>query len=247
MTTVKMHRHVCAFIDVLGGAQLFKGKDKSRAKGFFGCLEEFERRLNGWSLHFPKKRQSTALVKTFSDNIFVAFPLKSNSKLSDAEVVALFLLELVGQVRHLTVMAGFPMRGAVTIGSLMFSDKFLFGPALVEAVELEKAAVFPRIVLSRSVTQCIQKNDLYHSIALRDVDGQVFLHYLRDAQLFPSLFANHRDFVRAGLESNLSRIRERQKYEWLAKYHNHHAHTMGRLDLRVETNLDPYFSPFEKM
>ena len=94
MPSIRLHNQVCAYIDVLGGSQLFRGKDRRRAADFFALLAEFERRLNGYSSHFPKKRQAVALVKTFSDNIFVAFPLRSSSKANDHDVVHLFLSEL---------------------------------------------------------------------------------------------------------------------------------------------------------
>lgn len=98
MPSIRLHRQVCAFIDVLGGASLFRGRDRERAVTFFKCMEEFERRLNGWSRHFPKKRRTSSLVKTFSDNIFVAFPLGSSSRMNDEEVVATFLIELAHQI-----------------------------------------------------------------------------------------------------------------------------------------------------
>lgn len=34
MTKIRLHRQVCAFIDVLGGATLFRGKDRKRAEVF---------------------------------------------------------------------------------------------------------------------------------------------------------------------------------------------------------------------
>jgi len=244
MTTVRLHRQVCAFIDVLGGARLFKGKDRHRAGEFFSCLETFEQRMNGWSRHFPRKRQTRAMVKTFSDNIFVAFPLRSNRQLSDEQVVALFLGELTDQITQLTLLSGFPMRGAVTVGPLMFSEKFLFGPALVEAVELEKAALFPRILLSKSVLQYIEPDSLYHSLVLRDADGYAFLYYLGRKIHFPSSLEWHRQFVQNGLAENASRVRERQKYEWLAQYHNFHAMKAGAPDQRVVIDRATAFKPY---
>ncbi|KVZ07618.1 hypothetical protein [Burkholderia ubonensis] len=244
MPNIRLHHQVCAFIDVLGGAKLFRGKDRQRAQEFFFCLEVFEQRMNGWSGHFPKKRQTRALVKTFSDNIFVAFPLRSNPKLTNEQVVAMFLTELTDQIAHLTLMSGFPLRGAVTVGPLMFSEKFLFGPALVEAVELEKAAVIPRIMLSKSVLRHITPDSPYQSLVLRDADGSAFLDYLGRKALIPSAIKWHREFVQKGLAENASRVRERQKYEWLAQYHNFHAMKVGMLDQCVSIDHGIAFEPY---
>lgn len=221
MKSVHLTRQICAFIDVLGGAKLFRGKDKARAAQFFACLEEFERRMNGWSRHFPNKRQSSALVKTFSDNIVVAFPFRSSSKMDDHDVVDIFLSELIHQIHELTMYSGFPLRGAVAAGGLMFTDKFLFGPALVDAVELEKAAVFPRIVLSESVLRYVKPDSPVAQKILRDADGRSFLHYL--GGLNGRWLKRHREYVQQGLTENSNHIHERQKYEWLTQYHNFSA------------------------
>jgi hypothetical protein len=217
--------------------------DRGRASDFFHCLEEFERRLNGYSRHFPEKRQSKHLVKTFSDNIFVAFPLRSHHEMEDEQVIALFLSELVHQVHELTLYAGFPMRGAVTVGPLMFTEKFLFGPALVEAVALEKAAQFPRILLSPSVLKFVRKNGLYDPLVMSDVDGTSFLDYLNRGPLYKPGLELHKSFVLKGLTENKGKVRERQKYEWLAQYHNFHAQKHGLLDLAVDFSKDGSFSP----
>ncbi|WP_395027263.1 hypothetical protein [Comamonas odontotermitis] len=242
MTTVRTQRQICAFIDVLGGAMLFKNKNRSRASAFFACLEEFERRLNGWSHHFPKGRQSTALVKTFSDNIFVAFPFGSSPKMSDSDVVHTFLHELKHQIHELTLYAGFPMRGAVSVGNLMFTDKFLYGPALVDAVQLEKSAIFPRILLAPSVLKYIELDSVAAGLAIQDADGKTFLHYLGGLDGIHALLKLHHDYVCQGLAHNASKIHERQKYEWLAQYHNYSARLARRFDLEINVERENAFS-----
>lgn len=242
MAKPKLHRQICAFIDVLGGGKLFRGRDRKRAETFFLCLTEFERRLNGWSHHFPKKRQSSALVKTFSDNIFVAFPFASNPDLDDEEVVLRFLVELRQQLYEMTLLAGFPVRGGVAVGPLMFTEKFLFGPALVDAVDLEKAAVFPRILLGDSVLRLMPADGPAAQWALKDADGKVFLDYLGGSFLAKSVLERHQDYVRSGLQENSAQVRERQKYEWLAQYHNHVARKEGCLDLLVDVERPAAFT-----
>lgn len=240
MPAIRLHRQVCAFIDVLGGADLFRGRDRGRAETFFYHMEEFERRLNNWSHHFPKKRRSSALVKTFSDNIFVAFPLRSSTKMTDEAVVDTFLRELKHQIYELTLLAGFPVRGAVSVGSLMFTEKFLFGPALVDAVQLEKSAVFPRVLLSETVLRYISPKHTSPNLVLRDSDGNNFLHYLNGYSHFE--LSRHRDYVLKGLLDNASDIHKRQKYEWLVQYHNFAANTAQHTDLVIVLDRPGAFS-----
>lgn len=244
MPAIRLHRQVCAFIDVLGGAKLFRGRDRERAQLFFEHLEEFERRLNGWSHHFPKKRRTSSLVKTFSDNIFVAFPFASSSKMTDAEVVDRFLRELHHQIFELTLLAGFPVRGAVAVGPLMFTDKFLFGPALVEAVALEKKAIFPRLLLSETALHYIEPESSTARLVLCDADGNSFLHYLsgyRDIYL-----EHHRDYVQRGLLENSGAVHERQKYEWLAQYHNYAVGVASEPALAISIERPAAFSQWAK-
>lgn len=229
MSAIKLHRQVCAFIDVLGGANLFRGRDRERASEFFELLREFERRLNRWSHHFPTKRQSSSLVKTFSDNIFVAFPLRSNSKASDEEIVGLFLYEVSLQIQQMTKFGNFPLRGAITVGPLMFTEQYLFGPALVETVALEKAALFPRVLVSEAALRYIKPDDPHSRLLLRDSDGRVFLHYLSDENRLEW----HREYVQNGLQKYANHVHERQKYEWLARYHNYCTQAQTNLDLSI--------------
>lgn len=220
MSSIRLHRQVCAFIDVLGGAALFRGKDRKRAAIFFDGMAEFERRLNGYSHQFQKKRQSSSLVKTFSDNIFVAFPFCSSKDFSDAEVVNVFISELTHQIYEMTLLSGFPMRGAISVGPLMFTENFLFGSALVDAVQLEKSAIFPRVILGKTALRYVKPEHSGSRLVLRDSDGAAFLDYLEYANKFDSLLERHKDYVELGLSENTTRIHERQKYEWLARYHN---------------------------
>lgn len=218
MYSFRMHRQICAYIDILGGADLFRGKDRYSALKFLSWVHDFEDRMNDWSHHFPKKRRSSALVKTFSDNIFVAFPLRSNPNKKDAEIVNIFLTELTDQILKL-FMAGFPVRGAVTIGPLLFTDRNLFGPALLDAVQLEKKAGVPRILLSESVIKKISLTTACSNMVMRDSDGKAFLHYL--ANLAPFVYLKeHKKIIERGLIENRNRLDVLQKYEWLARYHN---------------------------
>ncbi|MDE5825819.1 MAG: hypothetical protein K2H91_14240, partial [Lachnospiraceae bacterium] len=43
------------------------------------------------------------------------------------------------------------LRGGITIGTLSFNDDFIFGQGLIDAVELEETARYPRIIIGKTV------------------------------------------------------------------------------------------------
>jgi hypothetical protein len=49
------------------------------------------------------------------------------------------------------IQRGISVRGAISSGKLFHNEAIVFGPALVEAVELEKLAMYPRVILSREI------------------------------------------------------------------------------------------------
>ena len=46
-------------------------------------------------------------------------------------------------------------RGALIYGELIHTSKYIFGPALVEAVKLEENEIFPRIIIDESLSNLI--------------------------------------------------------------------------------------------
>lgn len=121
----------------------------------------------------------------------------------------------------------------------MFTDKFLFGPALVDAVQLEKEAVFPRVLLSESVLKYVSPESPCAHLVLRDSDGKAFVHYLSGRA---HVLERHRDYVQKGLLENASRVHERQKYEWLAQYHDFFASYAARPEFATFTERPGAFS-----
>jgi hypothetical protein len=75
----------------------------------------------------------------FSDNILLSMPSSFGARIT-------------GQVPSLIrtlLRQGFLLRGAVTIGDLYHNESAVFGKPLVEAVELEKKAEYPRILIDQ--------------------------------------------------------------------------------------------------
>jgi hypothetical protein len=80
---------------------------------------------------------------------------------------------------------GILLRGAITFGFLYHDDKFIFGPALNEAVALERLAGYPRIIasgelLNEARIQCspdFGNERTIDSMVSEDFDGLYYVDY----------------------------------------------------------------------
>lgn len=185
----------------------------------------------------------------FSDTLVVAAPIVRGT--DDAAEVG-NLMRHARWLQNDLVAEGFFVRGGLSLGSLHVDERVLFGPALVEAYELEsRAAVHPRIILSRAAA-ATQRGGAGRSLLLCDDDGQTFIDYLGAAVDDPddplSALQSHRDTVVDRLYGTRGHKRLWEKYRWLGEYHNAVVHRT--LPRRHELQLDGsamtwQFSPFE--
>ena len=76
----------------------------------------------------------------FSDNFVLSLPADFGGRIFSIADICRRLLKL-----------GFLTRGALTIGPVHHHDNVIFGPALTEAVQMEKEAIFPRLVCSNAL------------------------------------------------------------------------------------------------
>jgi hypothetical protein len=84
----------------------------------------------------PNPMYMAVQAGAFSDNYVLSMPVEFGFRiLSAASALAIKLLQL-----------GFLTRGGVTIGPVHHRDNFIFGPALIEAVALEREAHYPRLL-----------------------------------------------------------------------------------------------------
>ena len=65
---------------------------------------------------------------------------------------------------------GLLFRGGICKGKICYSEGMIFGPALIDAYELEKNAGYSRILFDSSVTDDFSGNDI---VAFTDYDGRI--------------------------------------------------------------------------
>ena len=231
---------VC-YADVLG----FKARTESAFES--GEAEEFLKSIkNSLGSAYEEVRQIKELLgaagsdfdmKVFTDNVVVAYPSEHlEIELGERELGT--LLMLFARVQAGFAAEGFLLRGAISFGPNFQDEDIAYGLALLEAVDLDKSGGSPRLVIAPSVEPWIARQlrtygrvewaPHYDALLEDPRDGRLFINYLdvvfenySDFEINYELLAAHRETVNRGLEEYVSDKHVRQKYEWLATYHNY--------------------------
>ncbi len=120
--------------------------------------------------------KSTKRVTQFSDSIVVSYRMAEPGAVFDM-LYDIYLLQIS------LIQRGISVRGAISSGKLFHDEEIVFGPALVEAVELEKLAMYPRVILSREILSLGMTDyhgDSDHTVkrlVKEDLDGMFYIDY----------------------------------------------------------------------
>jgi hypothetical protein len=235
----KLREAYCAFTDVLGFKEMIKKSSKNNADKklfdtFFTTINDELKFMEG-----PKdvsySHTELYLIKSFTDNVIIGYPITSGDGESEwgllSEIISVFQLNMA--------VKGFFLRGGISFGLLYMDHNIVYGPALIEAYELESEdADDPRIILSPKC-KCLLKNHLRYyakpdfaphtKVLLSARDGHAFINYL-DQLLDPGCDGYCLNFEKLmlhkkQLEEKLIEFRKNnkiwQKYRSLSSYHNH--------------------------
>lgn len=131
---------------------------------------------------------------------------------------------------------GIPVRGAVTVGQLIHTERKCFGPAMVEAYLMEsKKAKFPRVIVDSKVIEYDLKNPgkantvkyeakYLDKIIQKDInDGKYFLDYLKqwnefdETEIYDNYILRTKEFIIEKLSTYKDDETIFEKYLWLKK------------------------------
>lgn len=241
---MKYEQRVVAFIDILGFKTLLDGtlgKDgNDNEDAIDAVVSAYEEIYDIWNLDeglniYNSKPSQGKKVSIFSDCVVVSFEIDRPSE------VFYTLLEIKWLIMRL-IDRGMLCRGAVSMGKFIHTDRYLFGPALVEAYMLEsKAAMYPRVILDHAVIEAginnrgsehtISQEEAYvHSLLEQDSDGMYYIDYFFKAQSelddpendFPRYIDNLANIIRKGLmgSSHHSKADLRVKFSWMRERYN---------------------------
>ena len=215
----------CAFVDFLGFKELVRNKNP---EDIYKIIWELSDLNKAGREHLSEDMKHQA----FSDNIFINTPATSEG-----------LMELIGQVRWLALTAlekGAFIRGGVTIGNISQNkqNNILFGPALIEAYELEsKTALYPRIILSKTAFSLLEStydSDFLKQQLCQSQDGVWYIHLFYNSikDVYRDWEKTFKPIIEQALNDNIDNPTIYKKIRWFAEYYNttveqEHASTIG--------------------
>jgi hypothetical protein len=174
--------HLVAFVDLLGFREALRDSNREDAiLSLLRRLSAFQGDFFAESHKMENGHQSRVrpAVSAFSDNIVLSFRLDElDQHALSVDVVILFLQNLVAYIAWNAFQSRLLIRGGLAMGDLYHEGGVVFGPALVEAYEIERSvAIYPRVALGPSVTQSggfdkLKAHTWYHD------DGVAVLGYM---------------------------------------------------------------------
>lgn len=216
-----------AFVDVLGVKEHATGADAGTTLATLDAGLRTARKKSEFDLQFPEHHASW-----FSDNLAICCPLQ---QVHHAETLLGTMLRGISWLELSLAVKGFFLRGGLAAGEHFADDLVSFGPALVDAVELERLACRPRVILGESMLPFVQEFVSYYSshtdaplnvLPARDAGDEVtFANYLAVAlhlgdEARRQLLEQHRDSVRGQLHVHNGGDDVSAKYAWVAAYHD---------------------------
>ncbi len=268
---------VVAFIDILGFKSLLNetldknGNDNEPAIDSLISAYSTIRKI--WDLDDETGSLSyapatTKRVSIFSDCVVISFKVEQPSEVFFTLLeIKWLIMELLGK--------NIICRGAISLGKMIHTENYLFGPALVEAYMLEsKAALYPRVILDSSIIDASLKDNLQYSkttdakiivqsLLEQDSDGMFYIDYfykahseLNDPEYdFPSYIDNLGNLIRKGLmgSSQPSKSDIRIKYSWMRERFNQMVErvqskdAIARLDASGDSTLANFYINLKKI
>lgn len=241
---------IVTFLDVLGFRSLIKNEGADEINSILEKMSECaapENEDDGDSYQ--------PIITTFSDCV-----VRTNFLCSEANIaypIGLLFFELLGLVHAQSELVhnGVIIRGAVAFGDIVHQDQRVFGPAMVEAYELESnQAIYPRILVSSKWVDALRSNELIRSrnntineeknhilkLIRKDKDGEYFIDYIRAIQSelddpyrgYVEFLKEHSLLIKKNLQKHASNPRVLMKYEWLSNYHDECIHELDEELLR---------------
>ncbi|MER2005925.1 MAG: hypothetical protein ABS939_00615 [Psychrobacillus sp.] len=181
-------------------------------------------------------------VTVFSDSVVISYPVELQGSLYRLLMDVIYMqLELFGE--------GILFRGGLTVGKLCHDDNIVYGPAMVEAYELEsKVAVYPRVIVSeKAIVEGIKHAENAPEIELefingllkQDFDEQYYIDFMSqwgevdDSDLYFNSLAKIRVIIEEAIRNTHSKPNIQVKYQWLKRYYNS---VLDKLDKKYTKN-----------
>ena len=189
---MEFSEYYVAYFDVLGYKEAFKKSEDVSAKlveAIESSIKTTKDLVSIFNNQIGEIIDDVAKIeyKIFSDNVLICRK-KREYILSDLDLIS--FLRLIATIQRVFCdRARLIVRGGITKGPLYFTDDFVSGKALIDAVGLEESAVYPRILVDDCILSDLNpkiQNDFmkkfvetfYQDLLIKDTDGKFFLNYI---------------------------------------------------------------------
>lgn len=226
---LRYENRIVAFLDILGWKKAVQSKahgsgDVVKTLGIIlAQLRGIASHFNSLSKLLPKEQKwpGNPVLTQFSDSLVISVDDDKDGR----EALQNALLVLTSNL----IPFGFLLRGGVTRGELFHDGGLVFGPAFIEAYELEsKVASTPRVILSKELSIEWRGRDSSGALPWTPCpDGYLFFNFLppfmgnpffTDQQLWQSRLAPIRDLILSKAKDTTCSEEVFSKYLWLAGY-----------------------------
>lgn len=169
-------------------------------------LKRFHRAINLAASRAGTEEPGALQASTwFTDNLVVALPVAAHQSL---EYAAMYAALTAAELAIGLLLEGILARGGIAVGRVYLDSRFVFGPALIAAHNLEQTTAEPKIVLDEATAAALI-NDL-NDIEIVELTGWFPFSVHRDRASEGQLFVNHFDIAFSGRDSAQVRNLARQ-------------------------------------
>jgi len=173
-----------------------------------------------------------------SDSIIMSVPLQHD--IYDGLIV--IVIKAI-QLAHKLLEMGYLLRGGIAVGSVWHDNSNIFGTGYIDAVNAEKTAIHPRIILTDKAVQH-WNNSTHFGISLSSTalcfnygDAMILdtlcqeyvLIYMR--AVLEDTFKKYRSHILNNLQTKAPGSSERGKWEWMAAFFNR---ALSQYDINVQ-------------
>ena len=204
------------FIDIIGFKNLIETKESVDIKTIYDFIRYHIRENSLSSVMWciiPDEVLNEISYVIMSDSIAMSFPKNKHG------ILALIMYCITIQMKLLDLDFHVLFRGGISVGEIYCHGQICYGPALIEAIELEKLAKNPRIIMPKDLFTDIRADTddnnkiIIDAFIKEDIDGFYYIDYI---DLLP-LYNNRALRLKALIENELANASSPyfSKYVWL--------------------------------
>lgn len=203
----RMLHSAVLFLDTIGTTAASIAADASEN------LKRFHRAINLAAMMAGTEEPNVLQASTwFTDNLVVALPVAAHQSV---EYAAMYAALTAAELAVGLLLEGILTRGGITVGRVYLDNRFVFGPALIAAHNLEQTTAEPRILLSEDIAAALM-HDLIDVEAIEKTGSSPYRVYRDDAKERRP-FVNHFDIAFSGREPHQARNLAKQLASPLAE------------------------------